>query len=90
VGIEPHQGLVDGGGTPPPQSGHSDLTGKWSIEGHGVVPDIEVINMPKDVLQGIDAQLDKAIDVIKKMADEDPLIIPDRPAYPDKSKASLK
>ncbi|MHC4945077.1 MAG: S41 family peptidase [Planctomycetota bacterium] len=90
VGIEPHQPLVDGGGTTPPQFGHFDLTGKWSIEGHGVVPDIEVINMPKDVLAGIDAQLDKAIDVIVKMADEDPLIIPDRPAYPDKSKASLK
>ena len=90
VGIEPHQILVDGATTTPPQFGHYDLTGKWSIEGRGVEPDIEVINMPVDVLKGTDSQLDKAIEVITGMIEKNPVEIPDRPDYPDKSKASLK
>jgi len=90
VGIEPHQPLIDGAVTTPPQFGHYDLTGRWSIEGVGVIPHIEVFNMPGDVLRGKDAQLEAAIGVLlEKIADE-PIVIPDRPAYPDKSKATLK
>jgi len=90
VGIEPHQPLVDGGVTTPPQFGHYDMTGKWSIEGVGVVPDIPVANMPCDVLKGIDAQLDEAIKVVTEMAAKNPIDLPARPEYPDKSKATLK
>ncbi len=57
VGIELHQPLVDGGGTTPPQFGAYSLSRTWQIEGHGVDPDIEVDNMPGDVLRGKDAQL---------------------------------
>jgi len=90
VGIETHQPLVDGAVTTPPQFGHYDLSGKWSIEGRGVEPDIVVINMPSEVLKGMDAQLFKGIEYLLKKIEEDPIVMPDRPPYPDKSKASLK
>ncbi len=90
VGIEAHEGLVDGGTVTPPQFGEYNIKGQWVIEGHGVDPDIIVINMPKDVLNGKDAQLDKAIEVLLKEIKEQPKPTFKLPAYPDKSKPSLK
>ncbi len=90
VGIEPHQDLVDGGGTTPPQFGIFDFEGRWLIEGRGVEPDIEVQNEPGDVLAGRDAQLETALDFLEERIAADPMPVPDAPpAYPDKSKASI-
>ncbi len=90
VGIEPHQHLLDGAITTPPQFGPYSFPSQWIIEGHGVEPDIVVVNMPKDVLNGKDAQLDKAIEVILENIKKNPPKYPARPPYPDKSKPSLK
>jgi len=90
VGIEPHQHLVDGATTTPPQFGEYNVRKEWIIEGHGVEPDIVVINMPKDVLAGKDSQLDKGIEIILNRIVKQPKPVFERPAYPDKSKASLK
>ncbi|APF17016.1 peptidase S41 [Caldithrix abyssi DSM 13497] len=90
VGIEPHQKLVDGGVTTPPQFGEYNAKGEWIIEGHGVDPTIPVVNWPKDVLAGKDAQLDKTIDVLLKMIKEKPVREFPRPKYPDKSKPAWK
>ncbi len=86
VGIEPHQDLVDGGVTTPPQFAPYGLDRRWLIEGHGVVPDIEVENWPVDVLAGRDAQLEAAVENVMERAEADPRTVPDPPAYPDKSK----
>ena len=86
IGIEPHQELVDGGGTTPPQFGLFGLDRTWLIEGHGVVPDIEVQNWPGDVVAGKDAQLDAAIENVMKSIQENPVQFPEVPEYPDKSK----
>jgi tricorn protease len=86
VGIEPHQILVDGGTTTPPQFAPYGFNGKWLIEGHGVDPDIVVENMPADVLRGQDAQLEKAVEVLRNMLRDDPKTIPSPPPYPDKTK----
>ena len=86
VGIEPHQNLVDGGVTTPPQFAPYGLDGRWLIEGHGVVPDIVVENAPGEVLAGRDAQLERAIEVLMPKIEKDPRQIPDPPPYPDKSK----
>lgn len=91
VGIEAHQPLVDGAVTTPPQFADYNLKGEWTIEGIGVIPDIEVVNMPGDVLEGRDAQLEKALEVITERIAAGPKIrIPERPDYPDKSKPTLK
>ena len=58
---------------------------EWLIEGHGFVPDIEVDNLPHATFKGQDAQLDTAIEFLKKRIEEDPRDVPQPPAYPDKS-----
>ncbi len=90
VGIEPHQNLIDGGTCTPPQFGEFSPEGKWIIEGHGVDPDIVVVNMPGNVVKGIDEQLDKAIEVILQQIKESGNKIPPVPKYPDKSKPTIK
>ena len=85
IGIEPHQDLVDGGMTTPPQFGLYGLDRTWLIEGRGVEPHIEVWNLPGDVLVGKDTQLDAAIDTLKQQLPGGPNF-PPPPDYPDKSK----
>jgi tricorn protease len=86
VGIEPHQDLVDGGTVTPPQFGLYGLDRRWLIEGTGVVPDIEVENMPGDVVKGKDAQLDAAIENVLQRIKDQPVELPPPPPYPVKSK----
>jgi tricorn protease len=58
--------------------------GKWLIEGHGVDPDVVVDNLPHATYSGGDAQLQAAMDLLKKEIKEDPRPVPARPGYPDK------
>ncbi len=91
IGIEPHQGLVDGATTTPPQFGLYALDGSWPIEGWGVEPNIVVMNMPADVVAGKDTQLDTAIEFLLKTLAESggKWDIPPTPAYPNKSKPGM-
>ncbi len=91
IGIEPHQDLVDGGTTTPPQFGLYALDSTWPIEGWGVEPDIIVMNMPADVVAGRDAQLDAAIAHLLERLEKEGAkwTIPATPAYPDKSKPRM-
>ena len=86
IGIEVHQRLIDRGTVTPPQFGLYGLERTWLIEGHGVDPDVEVQNLPGDVVRGKDAQLDAAIALLMERIAEDPKEVPQVPAYPDKSK----
>lgn len=53
--------LIDGGRFVAPRGGFIDVNGKWAVEGVGVAPDIEVRNNPKQVIEGGDPQLERAI-----------------------------
>lgn len=86
VGIEPHQDLVDGGSVTPPQFAPYGIQRKWLIEGHGVVPDIEVQNMPGDVIRGKDAQLEAGIAYLLEKLAREPMTLPETPEYPKKAK----
>lgn len=86
TGIEAHQSLVDGGTVTPPQFGLYGLDRSWPIEGHGVDPDVDVQNMPADVLQGKDAQLDTGIQNVLDRIKQAPVELPQPPAYPRKAK----
>ena len=77
--------LSDNGLARAPMMGVYDDSGKWLIEGHGFVPDIEVDNLPHATFNGQDAQLDAAIEHLQKLIKEDPRKVPPPPAYPDKS-----
>ncbi|MBM7074216.1 PDZ domain-containing protein [Shewanella sp. 202IG2-18] len=48
------------------------MDGRWIVEGHGVEPDIKVDNLPLATFKGDDAQLNKAIDYLKKAMAKEP------------------
>ena len=75
--------LSDGGIARAPMTGVYGPEGEWLIEGWGVVPDIEIINMPHATFNGEDEQLDTAIEYLLAKIAEDPRAIPAPPAYPD-------
>jgi tricorn protease len=77
--------LVDNGIASAAETGVYGPEGKWLIEGHGVDPDIVVDNLPFETFKGKDAQLEYAVDYLKKQLKEHPVEPPKTPAYPDKS-----
>jgi len=59
--------FVDGGKLSVPAFGACGENGTdWLIEGHGFVPDYQVENLPRATAMGKDAQLDKAIEILKQ------------------------
>ena len=44
-----------------PRGGFYNIDGEWDVEGLGIAPDIEVMQTPKDVMNGRDPQLEKAV-----------------------------
>lgn len=77
--------LSDKGLARAPMMGVYGPEGEWLIEGVGFIPDIEVDNLPHSTFNGVDSQLDAAINHLKKLIEEDPREIPPHPPYPDKS-----
>jgi len=78
--------LIDGGSliTPSYAPFAADGSG-WIIEGHGVEPDIYIENDPVREYEGIDDQLNKAIEVIREEVKNFKYKIPPIPPFPDKS-----
>ena len=64
-----------------PDFGMWDAGGKWTIENHGVDPDIEVENAPHLVARGQDPQLERAIQYVNEELRKNPPVRPKRPAY---------
>lgn len=86
VGIRGSLPFIDGGSLQKPEFAHYDTEGKeFIIEGHGVEPDIIVVNDPAKEYAGIDQQLNKAIEVILEEMKNYPQELPPIPDYPDKS-----
>jgi tricorn protease len=77
--------LVDNGIATAAEMGVFGPEGKWLIEGRGVEPDYVIDNLPHETFMGKDAQLDFAIDYLKKLIEKEPVEDPKVPAYPDKS-----
>jgi len=86
VGISGSLPFVDGADLRKPEfASFSSDSSEWIIEGHGVDPDIVVDNDPYQEYMGVDAQLNKAIEVaLDKLKDFKEL--PPIPPAPDKSK----
>ena len=85
VGIRGSLPLLDGGTLMKPEFSRYDVDGKeWIIEGKGVEPDIIVDNDPSREFNGIDDQLNKAIEVIKEELKTKEKKVPAPPPYPDK------
>jgi tricorn protease len=85
VGIRGSLPIVDGGYLNKPEFAPYNLEGtKWIIEGEGVEPDIVVDNDPAKEYEGIDEQLNKAIEVILEKLKTEEKNIPPVPPYPVK------
>jgi tricorn protease-like protein/C-terminal processing protease CtpA/Prc len=85
VGISGNPGLVDGGAISAPTFGFYKTNGTWGVEGHGVDPDIEVVDDPAKMWNGGDPQLDTALDLMAHEIKEHGYTPPKRPASPDRS-----
>jgi tricorn protease-like protein/C-terminal processing protease CtpA/Prc len=85
VGISGVPGLIDGGYTAVPTFGFYETDGTWGIEGHGVEPDIEVIDDPSQLARGKDPQLDAAIAEMLAEIENNPYTPAARPSDPDRS-----
>ena len=78
--------FIDGGHMVAPRGGFYDTDGNWAVEGTGVAPDIEVIQEPKLLLQGIDPQLVKAIETAMELLNKNEFQLMPEPAAPIRSK----
>ncbi|MBS0196699.1 MAG: PDZ domain-containing protein [Planctomycetes bacterium] len=85
VGISGNPGLIDGGQITVPTFGFYETDGTWGVEGHGVDPDIEVIDDPAKMVNGGDPQLDVAIEQMLGELRDHPFVPPKRPASPNRA-----
>ncbi|MGA2397400.1 MAG: S41 family peptidase [Steroidobacteraceae bacterium] len=65
-GIRGNWQMMDGGYITIPEQALYTVDSQWALENHGVDPDIEVENLPADLLAGHDAQLEAAVDLMLK------------------------
>jgi tricorn protease len=86
VGILGYPGLMDGGGVTAPNLAFWTAEEGFGIENVGVPPDVEVEQLPAQVIAGHDPQLEKAIEVVMKELEKNPPAKSKRPPYPDRAK----
>lgn len=90
VGISGNPSFIDGGNITIPTFGFYDPDGTWGIEGHGVDPDIEVIDDPSKMVPSGEPQLDAAIAELKDELKTKRFTPPARPAAPDRSGMGIR
>ena len=85
IGISGSPDLVDGGRLTVPTFSFYDVNGKWTVEGHGVEPDIDVVDDPALMVDGGDPQLERAIQEVVKALETNPNSPPTREPNPIRS-----
>jgi tricorn protease len=81
IGISGAPTLIDGGSVTVPTFRMYDPDGNWFKEGHGVDPDIEVLEDPTTLSKGVDVQLEKAIEEVMRLHKLNPPVNPKQPPY---------
>lgn len=79
IGVSGVPLLIDGGGVTVPTFRMYSVDGEWFAEGHGVDPDIEVVDDPAAMARGIDPQLERAIAEALRLVEENPPVRANRP-----------
>lgn len=90
IGIRGDKALVDGAMLTEPEFAWWDPKQGWSLENRGVLPDIELQNLPQDVAKGIDAQLDRGIAEVLRLSKERPPVRLDFGPVPDRSRKAFE
>jgi tricorn protease len=85
IGISGNARMVDGGYISVPRFGIYSTEGEWMIEGIGVYPDIEVVDRPEQLAKGMDPSLEKAVEVLLKELEANPVKKVSPPTPPDRS-----
>ena len=81
IGITGAPPLVDGGRVTVPTFRMYSPEGEWFPEGHGVDPDIPVVDDPSLMARGRDPQLERAIEEVLRLLETHPPLRPKRPPY---------
>jgi tricorn protease len=79
IGVSGAPGLIDGGNVTVPTFRMYDPQGNWFPEGHGVDPDIAVVDDPAQLVRGHDPQLERAIAEVMQALNANPSLRPARP-----------
>ncbi len=81
---------VDGGYYTVPEGRIYGTDGVWFAEGHGVDPDIKVVDDPSQLAKGVDPQLERAIEKVMQLLQTEPPKKPARPAYQDRTAKAVR
>lgn len=81
IGLSNNPTLMDGGAVTVPTFRMYSVRGEWFPEGHGVDPDIEVIDDPGELARGRDLQLERGITEVMRLLKKRPPVAPKRPAW---------
>jgi len=90
VGIRADKPLVDGGMPTQPEFAFWDPSHRWGTENRGVIPDIEIQNLPQDVARAVDTQLDRGLTEIQKLMAQHPAPKRDFGQIPDRSRKAFE
>ncbi|HPC59231.1 MAG TPA: PDZ domain-containing protein [Verrucomicrobiota bacterium] len=82
IGMTGNPLLIDDGRVTVPTFGIYDTNGNWIIEGHGVDPDVPVVDHPGLMAKGRDPQLERAITEVMKALKRNPPTEVKKPQYP--------
>jgi tricorn protease len=81
IGPAVGHGLIDGGRYTAPPGRLFNVRGEWFGEGHGVDPDIAVVDDPSQLAKGIDPQLEAAVTAVLDQLAENPPVFAEPPAF---------
>ena len=81
IGPASGHGLIDGGNFTAPPGRLYGPDGKWFAEGHGIDPDIPVVDDQGAMAKGGDPQLEAGIAEVLRLIREHPVTLPGRPAF---------
>jgi len=83
VGIGGYPSLLDGGYVMAPRFAIFGLNGNWEVENHGIAPDVTVEELPKDVADGHDRQLETGVQIVLDELKAHPVPVVPIPPYPN-------
>ncbi len=90
IGISSTQSLVDGGTVTFPFAAWWEKDGGWTLENHGVDPDIVVENLPQEVASGKDSQLERGLTELTRLHAQEPPAKPDFGSIRPRSRESFR
>lgn len=90
IGPATGHSLIDGGGITVPDARLYDNAGHWFWEGVGVEPDIEVWDDPNLLIKGRDPQLERVVEEVIKLLEENPPVMTPAPPRENRTAPGLQ